>query len=397
MAGRLRVAVCPDFREERWPSMDRVADKLVEQLRAAPRGTIDVEAVCPPFRRRVTRVWGLRTGRTAHNVDRGLNRLIDYPRRVGALAQQYDVFHVVDHSYAQLVHRLPARRTVVTCHDLDTFRCLFEPGQEPRSVFFRSMTRRILSGLQAAAVVTCDTAAIRDELLARRLLAAERVVVVPVGVGHEYSPQADAEADQAAARLVSTGPGSVEILHVGSTIPRKRIDLVLKIVAVVRREDPRVRLIRVGGALTAEQSRLAGELGLTERVTTVSGLDDRMLAALYRRAALVIQPSEREGFGFPVVEAMRCGTPVVASDLPVLREVGGGAAEYCPVGDLEAWTRTLLSLLRARDRGGVHWDARRAMGRMQAERFTWGAFAATMADIYRTLAGADTERIARTA
>ena len=49
-------------------------------------------------------------------------------------------------------------------------------------------------------------------------------------------------------------------------------------------------------------------------------------------------PSEREGFGLPVLEALACGTPVVASDIAALREVGGYAAVYCPLDDIEAWT-----------------------------------------------------------
>jgi len=54
-----------------------------------------------------------------------------------------DLFHLVDQSYSQLVHELPAHRTVVTCHDLDTFRSVFEPDKEPRSMVFRAMSRRI--------------------------------------------------------------------------------------------------------------------------------------------------------------------------------------------------------------------------------------------------------------
>ena len=65
---------------------------------------------------------------------------------------------------------------------------------------------------------------------------------------------------------------------------------------------------------------------------------DRTLAAVYRRAALVLQPSEAEGFGLPVAEALACGTPVLASDLAVLREVGGEAAVYRAVGDVPAWS-----------------------------------------------------------
>jgi hypothetical protein len=89
-----------------------------------------------------------------------VNRLWDYPRYVANLAGDYDVFHIVDHSYAQLVHRLPMSRTVVTCHDLDTFRSLLHPEEEPRSRPYNVMMRHVLAGLRRAARVTCDTAAV---------------------------------------------------------------------------------------------------------------------------------------------------------------------------------------------------------------------------------------------
>ena len=73
-------------------------------------------------------------------------------------------------------------------------------------------------------------------------------------------------------------------------------------------------------------------------------LDRATLAAVYRRSALVLLPSEREGFGLPVLEALACGTPVVASDIDALREVGGDAVRYCPAEDV----------------GGVDGDDRRA-------------------------------------
>ncbi len=75
-------------------------------------------------------------------------------------------------------------------------------------------------------------------------------------------------------------------------------------------------------------------------------LERPQLAALYRRASVVVLPSDREGFGLPVVEAMACGTPVIASDIPALREVGGAAALYCPPGDVGQWAETLAQLQR---------------------------------------------------
>ena len=106
-----------------------------------------------------------------------------------------------------------------------------------------------------------------------------------------------------------------DLLHVGSTIPRKRIDVLLEVVAAVRRAEPGARLLKAGGSLTAEQERLARSLGLADAVVTLPFLTRRTLAALYRRAAVVLQPSEAEGFGLPVAEALACGVPIVASDL----------------------------------------------------------------------------------
>jgi glycosyltransferase involved in cell wall biosynthesis len=382
----MRVGICGDFREERWPSMDRVAAMLYHQLQHSQAGGLTASLLCPLFSRRVTRVPVAGRGRTAVNADRFLNRFWDYPRSVGRATRDHDVFHVIDHSYAHLVHALPAERTVVTCHDLDAFRSVLAPIEEPRSAAFRAMTRRILRGLQRAACVTCDTAAIRDELAARGLVREDRLMVAPLGVDDVFTAQSDAAADAAAARLVQSPPGAVEILHVGSTAPRKRIDVLLRVCAAVRASLPGVRLIRVGDPLAPDQQHLCVSLGLADDVVCVRDLAEPALAALYRRAAIVLQPSDREGFGLPLIEAMACGTPVVASDLAALREVGGDAATYCPAGAVGHWCETVVKLLREYRDEPARWEARRTHARRRAARFTWKEFAASMAGVYASLA-----------
>ena len=74
--------------------------------------------------------------------------------------------------------------------------------------------------------------------------------------------------------------------------------------------------MRVGGPFTAAQQAQVRELGLGDAIVVLPLLDRSTLAAVYRRCALVLMPSEREGFGLPVLEALACGTPVVASDSP---------------------------------------------------------------------------------
>jgi glycosyltransferase involved in cell wall biosynthesis len=208
---------------------------------------------------------------------------------------------------------------------------------------------------------------------------------VPVAVAPEFRPEPDPDADALAARLLGPrDPHVPELLHVGSNIPRKRIDVLLEVVAAVRRARPGTRLVKVGGPLTDAQDRQARALGIADAIVPLPFADRATLAAVYRRADLVLQPSEAEGFGLPVAEALACGTPVLASDLPALREVGGEAAVYRAVADLPAWTDAALELLAEPPDGDARHD-RRAAALAQAARFRWPAHAAQLVAIYREL------------
>jgi glycosyltransferase involved in cell wall biosynthesis len=374
----IRVALLADFLEEGWPSMDLVADMLLDRLEREHAGLVTATLVRPPLKRRLSRISP--NGRVP-GIDRVAGRMWDYPRAARALGTQFDIFHVVDHSYAQLVHELPGSRTVVTCHDVDTFRSVIQPEREPRGAAFRAMTRRILGGLRKAGHVVCDTEATRDQLIHTAGIVEEKTSVVHNGPHPECTPYPETSADREAARLLGPPRSSVDVLHVGSAIPRKRLDLLIRIMA---RLDRPVRLVRVGGAFAAEQAALARDLGVSN-VVVLPFVDRSTLAAIYRRSALVVMPSEREGFGLPVIEALSCGTPVVASDIPALREVGGKAVSYCEVGDIESWSRAITALLDERDRRPADWIRRRELGIRRAEAFSWSKYAAEIVALYARL------------
>ena len=99
----------------------------------------------------------------------------------------------------------------------------------------------------------------------------------------------------------------------------------------------------------------------------------------------MLQPSDREGFGLPVAEAMACGTPVVASLLPALCEAGGYAAVYCRVGDRQVWTDTVNGLLDERARRPEMWERRRADSMHAARRFDALSHARGMIEVYRDM------------
>jgi glycosyltransferase involved in cell wall biosynthesis len=364
--------------------MNLVGEMLAKHLQRDHADSFAVTRLSPPMRRRFTRLHP--TNGHFFNADRFLNRFWDYQRWMQRQKQQFDLFHVIDHSYGQLLHNLPPNRTIITCHDLDTFRCLIEPHNEPRSRLFKEMMRHVLKGFRKATHVVCDSVAIRNELVAHGLIAPERVSVIPLGIHPTCSPEDEPAADAEATRLLSGGPTDpLNLLHVGSTIKRKRIDVLLEVLARVREEFPEARLVRVGGPFTPDQIRLIKRFNLEPAIIVLPHLERKVLAAIYRQASLILQPSEAEGFGLPVVEAMACGTPVVASDIPALREVGGPACAYAPVGDVEAWARSASDLINERTQHPDDWTRRRLAGIDNASRFSWSQHANQMAGLYREL------------
>jgi glycosyltransferase involved in cell wall biosynthesis len=363
--------------------MDLVAEMLSRQLSLAHSDALTSLKLRPSFHRRFTLLPGLARKRAAFNADRLLNRFVDYPRWLRSSAPSFDAFHLIDHSYSQLLHVLPPGRAVVTCHDLDTFRCVLTPERDSRPLLMRLMTRRILDGFRRAAHVVCVSASVRDELLAHNLFPSERLSVVLNGVDPEFSPLPDPAADAQLRRLLGSLPRPW-LLHVSSTIPRKRIDVLLKVFASFRRTHPAASLIRAGGPFTPDQSALARQLGLPpESVAVLPFLDRAVLASLYRNADIFLLTSEAEGFGLPIIEAMACGCVAVASDIPVLREVGGPVLVSCPLSDLAAWDRTLAGLMEEKTASPGLWQSRRDAALARAAGFSWNRSVEQLVGIYR--------------
>ncbi len=108
------------------------------------------------------------------------------------------------------------------------------------------------------------------------------------------------------------------------------------------------------------------------------------LAALREGARAVLVPSRKEGFGLPVLEALSAGVPVLASDTPALREVGGAAATYLPLGDAAAWGRAISQAAAAP--AGERAEQAQA-GRIRAAGFSWERTARATLAAYREVAG----------
>jgi len=357
----MKLAVLCDLLEERWPSMDLVAEELVAH--AQHRAEVEVACVRPRVPARLAPA--ARRSAAGRKLNLALLRYAYYPALL-ARGRDADCFHVADHSYAHLALVLPRGRVGVYCHDVDAFRPLWTPSASRAA---RTLAKLLLRGLRRAVIVFHSTPAVGEEIVLRALAPRDAVVLAPYGVASEFRH----EAGERPQSLTRRAPF---VLHVGSLIPRKNPEFLIDWFLGLREARPELELVQVGGELSGalrEKLIRAGAFGSFHGLRDLSRSE---LAAYYRAASLVVLPSLAEGFGLPLVEALACGAPVLASDLPVLRQVGGEGVVYVSVADRDSFCRVALGML-AGDRLPP------LATRLEvAARYSWDAHAATIVGAY---------------
>ncbi|BCL34082.1 glycosyltransferase [Nostoc sp. MS1] len=369
----LRLALISNLRDEASPSMLVCGDRLYDYL-CAEHPDIKTTRIQPDYTYRLRRLPRLGKMGFALGTDKMLNRFWDYPQHLKPQISQHDIFHICDQSYASLVHILPPERTGVFCHDLDVFRSILQPDKYPRSIRYNTIQRYALNGFRQAVVVFYTTQSVRDEILHYQLVSPDKLVQVPLGIAPEFSPGSSRLTD-AIAQQIGDRPF---ILNISGNLQRKRLDVLLETYARLRYHHPELLLVRVGPEWEPNMQVRIERLGIRHGIRLFHRLEQNDLVELYRRAAVVLMTSEAEGFGMPLIEALACGSVAVVSDIPVLQEVGGNAAVYCPVGQPDVWANTIHHILN-------HPEAapERAMRLQHVSKYTWSAHAATIAQAYQ--------------
>jgi glycosyltransferase involved in cell wall biosynthesis len=277
--------------------------------------------------------------------------------RAETFAGRVDVVHTVALTAAPT--RLPQ---VVTVHDLlpITHPHLYPPGAD------RSQRAELAAAANADVIVTtCETTA--DQIVSVGGFPRERIAVAPPGAF-------TAEAGAAASPV--QGP---YVLAVGQVTPRKGFEVLAAAAARLGTSCPPVI---VAGPDWWEAGKVRKAISAADAAGSVRLLglvDDETLAALYRGATVVCHPSRGEGFGLTCLEAMAAGAPLVATDLPSVREVVGDAAILVPVDDIDALADGLAQLLDDSDRRRALSEA----GRRRAASFTWARMGDEVVFAYR--------------
>ena len=268
----------------------------------------------------------------------------------------------------------PSRKAgrVVTVHDLTCLR--FPEMCQPATLRYPQLIERALG---SGAVVHTPSQFVAEEV--RTHFTAHRDQVVAIHSGVPSLPPPDP----------SVVPASVDlrrpyVLSVGTAEPRKDLPGLVAAFSAMAGDLPDLQLVLVGpegwgsDALGSEVARSP----VSDRIVTTGFVGDAALSALLEGARAVAYPSVYEGFGFPPLQAMAAGVPVVTTNAGALRETCGGAALMVDPGDRDGLSAALVA--------AVDDEARRSIlitaGRARAGDFTWSATARSMAELYRRVA-----------
>jgi glycosyltransferase involved in cell wall biosynthesis len=265
--------------------------------------------------------------------------------------------------------------SVVTFHDM-TFFLYPQLHTRAKRIFFPWMMRR--SARLAEAIIADSESTYRD---ATRILSipVEKITTVPLGIGEEFHPISDAHLLQDCRQRYNLPERFV--LYVGLVEPRKNLPLLLQAYARLAQQDDPPPLVVVGrmGWMYEEVFRQIESLQLQQRVQFTGYVPDQDLPLVYNLAQCLLYPSRYEGFGFPPLEAMACGTPVITTASSAMQDQVGEAGLLVPPQDEQALFQAMRRLLH--DRALQEELSRR--GREQARKFTWEQTAFKTLQVYR--------------
>lgn len=297
------------------------------------------------------------------------------PIPIEAFTGQLDLFHATDFT---LPPTLLQTKTIVTVHDLSFVRVPDTSSPKLK----KYLDAVVPYSVKKATHVIADSQATKDDLTDLYDISPDKITVLLSGIDSRYRYVISIDGYMTMRRKYNI-PNVPYIFTIGTIQPRKNYSRLIKALKILRETGYDIHLVIAGGKgwLEDEMYKTLAKTKMQDFVHLIGFADDNDVAELYSGAECVAFTSLYEGFGFPVLESMACGTPVVTSNVSSLPEVAGDAAIMVNPYDIEAIAKGIQRIL---DDSELK-ETLIQRGFVQAAKFTWENSAQNLLNIYQTV------------
>jgi glycosyltransferase involved in cell wall biosynthesis len=308
-------------------------------------------------------------------LDKLPNLSLDY--RLGRFIPiGYDLYHLTNQTMCNINYYRNISRSIVTVHDVIFY-------VYPTNYLKKSLSKLVYRGLRNCNKIISVSKATKDDLVRYFQIPEQKIAVIPEGVSKNFRPLLHTDVEHIYERY-KLDKNYRYIMHVGNPEPRKNVITLIKsfhhLITDLKVKD--IRLIKINQLSKADRGAIK-ELDLQNYVKIIDCVTDEDLISLYNIANVFVFPSFYEGFGFPPLEAMACGTPVIASNTSSMPEIIGDAGIMIDPQDVNGFAGAIYEVL-------ANQNLRRDMikkGLEKARGFNWEKCAKGTLDIYGEFAG----------
>lgn len=256
------------------------------------------------------------------------------------LINNSDIIHIYSQGYAYLSHFLPKQKLIITCCDLTPL-----VYSQTNNFWQNMLLKYSFSGLKKANKIITISKSTKTELIKYLKIPEQKIIVIYPSIDEKFSILKENRKNELKKRLFSD---KKVILYVGSYLKNKNINGLIKVFYEIHKEIKNAILVIVNEKekIPKEYLDLINNLGIQEIVQFTGYVSDQELVNIFNCSDVLIYPSLYEGFGFPPLEAMACGCPVITSNTSSLPEVVGDAGILVNPNNYNEIAKNAIMLLK---------------------------------------------------
>lgn len=280
-----------------------------------------------------------------------ITKYLLFPFFIRKKVKDYDLIHVVDHSYGYLLRyfsRLQRKKTLITCHDIIP---LIDKDNLVNRAKFAHLSFRLwkysVQSIKLAAYILADSESTKRDCVTSLQLDPGKIFVIPLLLKKEF--RNIPESKQALRRRLALPEHLFYMVIIGSNLKRKNVLSALKTLDRLKKINDNIRLIRIGEDFDQGQKEFIANNSLDDFILFKGRLDNQSLLEYFKASDVLLFNSLYEGYGLPILEAYVLEVPVLTSNVSSMPEVAGEGAMLVDPESIDEACEGLISIMKNED------------------------------------------------